>query len=167
MKQYEKLYNKNIENAFNDYMNSINLEPIDYLAFGIQNNENFTSTSIMSNQEWQKEFCRLELYKYDPIRKCAFYSKKKVVPFDEIDCSDSSGSYVMKLRRKYKIKDGIIFIERNHRYNVLLTLGTSFSKFNASNFIDNKIPECINVLYDLKRIIIKNMHIYHNKNENI
>jgi hypothetical protein len=155
IKSYSPITRDISKQTFFDYINELDLPEIDYFAIGIQNPKSRKSMSLMSLPEWQKQFTENQYAEYDPIRKVTFNTSRKVIPFAEVDYSDSYGKEIMHQRANFGIKNGLILVERLPHYNYMITLGTEFSKFDAFFFL-RKYNDTLNYLKsDLIKIITK------------
>jgi hypothetical protein len=164
---YKSLQTIDTYEVFLDYINSLSIPVIDYIAIGVQDTITNTSASMMSRPEWQKAFCELNLAEHDPIRKASFNSSSKMFAFDEVDCKDSHGKEVMKQRKLFGIENGLILMERNLGFNFMLTLGTGYKNFNSYKyFVDNHLAIHI-VFKDLINLLSPITKEYHNNLSNI
>lgn len=132
---YKPIHNTTTKTTFQSYINSLDIPQIDYFAIGIQNASSKKSMSLMSSPEWQKYFIDNQLAEHDPVRKVTLNTKRTLIPFDEIDFVDNFGKEIMKRRSMMGIKNGIILVQRHPKHNYMITLGTSFSEFDAFDFI--------------------------------
>lgn len=135
IKNYLPILTENTKSIFFDYIDALDIPQIDYFAIGIQNHITKKSISLMSLTEWQKFFVNNQYATYDPLRKITLYTKRNLIPFDQIDYVDNFGKEIMRQRSKFGIKNGIILMQRFEKYNYMITLGTAFSKFDGFDFI--------------------------------
>ena len=157
---YEALDKPDMRSLFTSYFNALDIPVIDYLAIGIQNNINKTSSSLMSNYEWQETFRARELAQHDPIRRTAFNTHCKIFSFDEIDYYDTNGKEVMKQREKHFIENGLVIMDRTLGYNFILTLATGYKNFRAYPFYFENIAAINQIFLDLKQIITPSTEKY-------
>jgi len=138
---------------FHNYLKMMNIPDIDYCAIGIQHPISAKSISIMSLPEWQSHFVYNNYANFDPIRKSVLYSQRTIIPISEIDHVDNFGREIMLQRKKMGIIDGLIFVEREEKYNYMITLATGYKKFNYLDFLI-KYNNCIKLIKrDLIEII--------------
>ncbi len=152
--KYTPLDKHDLRRVFLDYIQSIDIPCIDYVAIGIQDNLSKTSASIMSNLEWQEEFKSLGLDEDDPLRNAAFNIKNGFFSFDEIDYQNSAGKKVMRQRKLHGINNGFVFMASDTRNNCLLTLGTGYKNFQAHKFLIENKTDISLVFNDLKNLIM-------------
>lgn len=140
---YHILEADSVKKVFFEYINALEIPIIDYVAIGVQDTVHMTSTSIMSNSEWQNTFKQLGLAKDDPIRNASFSAKTDFFSFDEIDHQNSRGKEVMKQRRAHEIANGFVIMRRTVGHNFMLTLATGYKNFNSYRFyIDKHLSIC-------------------------
>lgn len=152
---YVPIINTPTKETFNDYIDSLDIPQIDYFAIGLQNTLSKQSISLMSLPEWQDYFSANNLASYDPVRKATLLTKRNIIPFDEIDFVDNFGKEIMRQRSLMGIQNGIVFMERFPKYNYMITLGTSFSKFDSFDFIKKYHDKISLMKSDLIQIIEK------------
>jgi hypothetical protein len=133
--EYTSLDRRDISLDFQTYIKALELPFMDYVAIGVQDTVHKKSTSIMSSDEWQKTFKKLNLAEDDPVRNAAFSTNAKYFSFDEIDCQNSAGREVMRQRKQHGIENGLVFMERRLSYNFMLTLGTDFKDLNTYRYL--------------------------------
>lgn len=145
--EYTSLNRPDLLLDFNAYITALELPYMEYVAIGVQDTIHKVSTSIMSNQTWQKTFKELNLAADDPIRKAAFGSRVSHFSFDEVDHQNSAGQEAMRQRKKHGIENGIVFMRRNLTHNFMLTLGTGFKGFNNYRYLIDYYTN-INLMFD-------------------
>lgn len=160
MNLYNPIITKGTKEHFLDYVSSIDLPQIDYFAIGIQDINKKRSISLMSNEEWQKLFYQNNFSLADPVRRITLLTKRNIIPFSEIDHIDSIGKEIMRQRSLCGIKNGIIFMQRHEKYNHMITLGTSFSHFNAYDFLKRYYAELARFKQELTKIIAKETALF-------
>jgi len=151
--EYKVLDKETVKQEFMDYIGSIKLPIIDYIAIGVQDRLHKTSTSLMSRPEWQKTFQEQGLAKYDPIRRTAFLTKSSIFTFDSVDFGDSMGHAVMQLRKKHDIENGIVLVRREHYFNYMFTLATGYKNFNTHKFISDNYQHLQRICFDLSNLV--------------
>jgi len=134
-KSYSPIITNNTTSTFFDYVDSIDIPQIDYLAIGVQTLRTKKSTSIMSLPEWQKTFVSNNYADSDPLRRAALFTKRNIIPFNEIDYIDNFGKEIMHQRSLMGIKNGIVLMQRLPKHSYMITLGTGYSKFDPYDFI--------------------------------
>lgn len=140
-------------NIFNSYLKLMNVPDIDYCAIGIQHPISGKSISLMSRPEWQHHFIYNNYANSDPIRKSVLHSQRTIIPISEIDHVDNFGKEIMQARKKMGIIDGLILVDREEKYNYMITLATGYNKFDYLEFIQ-KYSSCIKLIKrDLIEII--------------
>lgn len=139
--------------TFFDYINTINIAPIDYFAVGIENEEQKKIISIISRLEWQNYFYNNQIANNDPLIKAKRLTKRYIIPFSEIDYVDSSGKEIMRQRRLHGMKDGILLIHKHLQLKYMVVIATGFSKFNYYTFLSKYYTQLIRLKKDLSKII--------------
>ena len=150
---YKPVFNHEHRRIFAAYINALNIADIDYFAIGFQDTIFRKSFSLMSNLEWQKFFKAQGYAAYDPIRKAAFGCNRNFFSFDHIDYGDNLGKEIMRQRKLHHIVKGLVMMERHLGHNYMLTLATSYSKFNAFEFYMKHCKNLLVLFHDLKKII--------------
>jgi hypothetical protein len=154
-KVYNPILSKETQDTFHEYVSYLEIPEIDYFAIGIQNKLTGKSISIMSRPEWQECFVKNQFANDDPIRKAALETGRNLFAFDEVSIQSSLEEEIMRMRKSYEIKDGIILMQRLPLYNFMITLGTGFSKFDKSTFLEENFQDLHNIKRDLIKIIEK------------
>jgi Autoinducer binding domain len=139
--------------TFFDYVNAIKLFPIDYFAVGLGNPNKREFTSLISRPEWQQHIEKQQLAGKDPLIKVLFNSPRKIIPFSEVDYVDSSGKEVMRQRRRYGIKGGIILRHQTKNIEYMIMLATGFSRFDYYAFLKKHHAKLHRLKHDLVQII--------------
>jgi hypothetical protein len=122
--KYETFNHQDTQRVFSEYVNYLQMPLIDYVAIGVQNTINKTSTSLMSRPDWQKFFKTMDIAEHDPIRKAAFNTHAKIFSFEDVDHQNTYGREVMRQRRLHGIENGIVIMKRELGHNFMLTLAT-------------------------------------------
>lgn len=112
----------------------------------------------MSLPEWQEHFIDNQYADYDPVRRVTLYTKRNLIPFQEIDFVDNFGKEIMRQRTRMGIKNGIILMQRFQKFNYMITLVTGFSKFDAFDFIKRYHDRIFLIKTDLINIIEKDAY---------
>ena len=157
---YSPILSENTKQTFFDYVDSLDIPQIDYFAIGMQNMVNKRSISLMSLPEWQKHFVDNQYADYDPLRRATLYTKRKLIPFHEIDFVDNFGKKIMQQRTVMGIKNGIILVRRFPKFNYMITFGTGFSKFDAFDFIKRYHDRIYLIKNDLINLIEKDARTF-------
>lgn len=157
---YLPISTETTKNTFFSYINSVDIPQIDYFAIGVQNMADKRSISLMSREEWQNIFTNNQYAMHDPVRRATLLTKRKIIPFNEIDFIDNYGREIMRQRALMEIKNGIIFVRRSLKFNYMITLGTNFSKFNAFDFIKRYHDKIILLEQDLTKLIEKDKNLF-------
>lgn len=145
--KYKALEQVNLRNVFLSYVDALEIPIIDYVAIGVQDTIYNNSTSLMSREDWQTTFKKLNLANYDPVRKAAFNIKSNLFAFDELDYQDEFGKEVMRQRKLHQIENGFVIMRKNLGYNFMLTLATGFKNFRPYRyFLENETA--INKVFD-------------------
>src|SRR3990167_709622 len=152
---YSPILTDTTKQTFFEYIGSLNIPQIDYFAIGLQNIVTKKSISLMSLPEWQKHFMDNQYADYDPVRRITLYTKRNLIPFHEIDFVDNFGKEIMQQRKMIGIKNGIVLMQRFAKFNYMITLGTSFSKFDAFDFIKKYHDRVYLIKTDLTTLIKK------------
>lgn len=158
--KYRSLYNDHIHSTFMRYFNALEMPIIDYIAIGVQDTIHKTSASLMSLQEWQSTFSRLEFAEHDPIRKASFNVKANFFTFDEIDYIDTHGKEIMRQRKKHGLANGIVILNRNMTHNFMLTLATGYRNFSAHKFFIDQHLTISKIFNDLITLILPDSKCY-------
>ncbi len=151
--QYQPLNNDELLSIFKDYVDSLQINPIDYFAIGIQNLITKSSTSLMSNKDWQKTFCQLNLAKHDPLRLASFKTPSNTFSFEDLQPSSSEGKEVMRQRKRYGMNSGVVLTKKTAQHKLLLTMATGFKNFKAYRFIADNHVALRRVFADLTQLI--------------
>ncbi len=151
--RYTPIITESTKNTFFDYINSINLAPIDYFAVGIENPTKKQFTSIVSRPDWQELLNKKQFTAKDPLIKCKLFAHRKIIPFSEIDYIDSLGKEIMKQRGLYGIKDGLLFVHNQGQLRHMVMLATGFSKFDHYAFLKKYYSKLDRLKHDLTKII--------------
>lgn len=157
---YCPILTETTKRTFFDYIDSLDIPQIDYFAIGVQNTVTMKSISLMSHQEWQKHFTLNQYAEHDPIRRVTLYTKRNIIPFNEIDFLDNFGKEIMRRRTLMDIKSGIILMKRFEKFNYMITLGTGFSKFDSYDFIRRYHDKISLIKKDLIQLIEKDVNIF-------
>jgi len=157
---YEAIITESTKETFNSYIQCVDIPEIDYFAIGIQNILLKKSISLMSRSEWQNLFVKNNFAPYDPVRKAMLFSKRTIIPFSELDYCSSFGQEIMRQRALEGIKDGIILIKKTGKYNIILTLGTGYSSFDAYDFLKKYHDRIELIKNDIFKIIEKDAKIF-------
>lgn len=154
-KSYCPIIDKSTKDVFMDYTSAVNLPPIDYFAVGIQDILTRKSISLMSRIEWQKTFVDNHYAENDPIRKTVLNTRRNFISLDDIDFFDNFGKEIMRQRALMGIKTGLVFVEKEAQFNLMITLGSEYSKFDTFKFIQNNYTKMMFLKKDLIKIIEK------------
>lgn len=150
---YTALDQERLRQTFLDYVEMLDIPLIDYVAIGLQNTIDRTSSSMMSRLDWQQIFKNMNLAEHDPIRKASFYTRAKIFSFDDIDYLDNQGKEVMRQRRRYDINSGFVVLDRHLGHNFMLTLATGYKNFSAHRFYLDHMEAVNRIFVDLKNLI--------------
>jgi hypothetical protein len=131
---YNTIQNNKVKETFQDYIDALGLQDLDYYAFGIQDTITKTSASLMSRADWQDTFQKNNFAPHDPLRKAVFNTRRNVIFFQDLDTKDSLCKEIMLQRKKHSLNDGIILVERHLGYNFMLTICTGYSKFESYKY---------------------------------
>lgn len=159
MKNYQAILKDELNFNFNDYFDVFKCKSIDYIAVGIQNTVRKTSTSVMSNKDWQITYSEEKLFIQDPLRQSVFNTKKKIIILDQLQASNSFESMVMRKRKKFGIHNGLVFVDRGLGFNILITLGTGYRSFNPISFVRKNIFKLKNIKLDMYRNFSNHINI--------
>lgn len=151
--KYKSISQSTIHDEFMNYVNSLEISIIDYIAFGVQDLIEKKSTSIMSQSEWQNTFKTKFFPENDPVRIAAFNAKSNLFTFDEISCQNSVGAEIMRQRKLHNINNGFVLVEKHMGFNFMLTMATGYKKFAGRNFFFDNHQEITKIMRDLKRLI--------------
>jgi hypothetical protein len=150
---YTPICTESTRSTFFDYINNINIPPIDYFSVGIENNTQKKLTSLISRLEWQIYFDKNQITNNDPLIQAKKLSQRNIIPFSEIDYIDSFGKEVMRQRSLHGMKNGLMLTHKQHHLNYMIVLATGFSKFNHYNFLTKYYTQLIRLKNDLSKII--------------
>lgn len=153
MSKYTPIASNRTKKLFSDYIEHIDLPEIDYFAIGIQSLISKKSMSLMSNDEWQKEFSYNNYAEHDPLRKTTMQTNRTIIPFSEIDYFDNFGAKIMKERSVLGMKSGIVLMQRYTHHNYMITLGTGYTKFDPYDFLKRYSDDLTFFKQDLIKII--------------
>lgn len=153
MDVYKNIPDKEVIDTFHDYIDALGVKNLDYYAFGIQDTILKTSASVMSREEWQKVFIANEFAAHDPLRKAVFNTRRSVIFFQDLDTKDAISKEIMTQRKKYELGHGIILVERQLRYNLMLTICSNFSKFDAYDYYMKNAGVLTKIFDDFKLIM--------------
>lgn len=154
---YTPIRTESTRSTFFDYINNINITPIDYFAVGIEDPAQKKLTSLISRLEWQIYFDKNQLTNHDPLIK-ARLSQRNIIPFSEIDYIDSFGKEVMRQRSLHGIKNGLMFIHKQRYLNYMIVLATGFSKFNHYSFLTKYYTQLTRLKNDFSKLIEREMN---------
>lgn len=152
---YLPIVDESTKNVFMDYTSAVNLSPIDYFAVGIQDILTRKSISLMSRIEWQKIFVDNHFAENDPVRKTVLNTRRNFISLDEIDFFDNFGKEIMRQRAMMGIKTGLVLVEKVAQFNLMITLGTEYSKFDILKFIKSNHLKITFLKRDFIKIIEK------------
>ncbi|MCH9636905.1 hypothetical protein A1D18_05520 [Candidatus Rickettsiella isopodorum] len=150
---YTPISTESTRSTFFDYINNVNLPPIDYFSVGIEDYGQKKITSLISRLEWQIYFDKNQITNNDPLIKAKKLSQRKIIPFSEIDYIDSFGKEVMRQRSLHGMKNGLMLIHKQHHINYMIVLATGVSKFNHFSFLTKYYTQLIRLKNDLSKII--------------
>lgn len=150
---YTPIRTESTLSTFFDYINNINIPPIDYFAVGIESHVQKKLISLISRLEWQVYFDKNQLTHNDPLIQAKKLSQRNIIPFLEIDYIDSFGKEVMKQRSLHGMKNGLMLIHKQHQLNYMIVLATGFSKFNHYSFLTKYYTQLARLKNDLSKII--------------
>ncbi|MES2998676.1 MAG: hypothetical protein V4700_05070 [Pseudomonadota bacterium] len=155
---YTPIITESTKNTFFDYINSIKIDSIDFYSVGIANTAQKKFSSITSQLDWQTIFYKKQFGKHDPLTKANLFSRRKIVPFSEVDYIDSSGKEVMRQRRLHGISNGLTFIHKEKQLKYMIMLTTGFSKFDHFTFLKKYYSKLDRLTHDLTKIIENDIH---------
>jgi hypothetical protein len=156
--RYIPIVTESTKHTFLDYINSVNLAPIDYFAVGVASIAQQQFTSITSRFDWQDYFHKKHFAGKDPLIKAKLFAHRKIIQFAEIDYIDSLGKEIMKQRGLYGIKDGLLFVQNQGQLRYMVMLATGFSKFNHYAFLKKHYNKLDRLKHDLTKIIERDTH---------
>jgi len=139
--------------AFHQYFDNMDDPFIDYLALGIQNLHDKTSTAIMSRQNWQDEFYKNEYAEFDPLRKTVLSTPRTIFSIDDIDYCDKRGAEIMQRRHYHDIRGGFVLVKRMFSHNIMITCATGYSKFDFGEYLAKYSANIKRLQDDLHKII--------------
>ena len=151
--RYIPIVTESTTHTFFDYINAVKLAPIDYFAVGIENTAQQQFTSLTSRPDWQDFFNKKQFANKDPLIKAKLFTHRKIIPFSEIDYIDSLGKEIMKQRRLYGIKDGLLLVHNKGQLRYMVMLATGFSKFDHYAFLKKYYSKLGRLKHDLTQII--------------
>jgi hypothetical protein len=157
MKNYQAILKDELNFNFQDYFDIFECKSIDYIAVGVQDTIRKTSTSAMSNREWQLTYSKEKLFIQDPLRQSVFNTKKQIIILDQLQSSNSFESMVMETRKKFGICNGLVLVDRGLGFNVLITIGTGYKSFNPISFFRKNIFEINNMKLNIYNKLKNNM----------
>lgn len=160
MNRYNPIITDTTDKIFLDFIDSLDIPQIDYFAIGVQDIIKKTSISLMSLKEWQKHFIENHYAEHDPIRRATLYTKRNLIPFQEIDYVDNFGKEIMRQRTLMGIKNGIILMKRFDKFNYMITLGTGFSKFDSFDFIRRYHDRIELIKHDFIQLVEKDARFF-------
>jgi hypothetical protein len=155
---YIPILTESTKNTFFDYINAIKLTPIDYFAVGVENDAKKQFTSLISRPDWQEYIHKKQFADKDPLIKAKIFSRRRLVPFSEIDHIDSVGREIMKQRAAHEIKDGLMLIQKKGQLKYMVMLATGFSKFDYFTFLKKYYSKLDRLKHDLTKIIERDIH---------
>lgn len=150
---YTPISTESTRTTFFDYINNINIAPIDYFAVGIENQAQKKITSIISRLEWQNYFYANQIANNDPLIKAKRLSQRNILPFSEIDYIDSFGKEIMRQRALHGMRNGLMLIHQQQHLKYMIVLATGFSKFNHYAFLSKYYTQLTRLKKDLSKII--------------
>jgi hypothetical protein len=150
---YTPISTESTRSTFFDYINNINIPPIDYFAVGIENHAQKKLTSLISRLEWQVYFDKNQITNNDPLIQAKKLAQRNIIPFSEIDHLDSLGKEVMRQRSLHGMKNGLMLIHKQHNLNYMIVLATGLSKFNHFSFLTKYYTQITRLKNDLTKII--------------
>lgn len=150
---YTPICAESTRSTFFDYINTINIHPMDYFAVGIENAAQKKLTSLISRLEWQTYCDKNQIANNDPLIKAKKLSKRNIIPFSEIDSIDSFGKEIMRQRSLHGMKNGLMLIHKQYPLSAMIVLATGFSKFNHFSFLTKYYTQLTRLKNDLSKII--------------
>lgn len=150
---YSPISTESTRSTFFDYISNINISPIDYFAIGIENRAKKKLISLISRLEWQIYYDKNQIINNDPLIQARKLSKRNIIPFSEIDYIDSHGKEIMRQRRLYGMKNGLMLTHHQHHLNYIIVLATEVSKFNHYKFFTKYYNQLTRLKNDLSKII--------------
>ena len=152
--EYAVLEQKELRTLFLDYIESLEIPLIDYVAIGVQDNLHRTSTSMMSRPDWQSTFKKGGFAKFDPIRKASFNTRNRFFAFEDVNPEDSFGKEIMLQRKRHEIENGMVIMDRQLGHNFMLTLATGYKNFKPHQYyLDYK--GVISKIFDDLKLMVK------------
>ena len=155
---YTPINTESTRTTFFDYINNINVSPIDYFAVGIEDQTQKKLISLISRLEWQVYFDKNQITNNDPLIKAKRLSQRNILPFSEIDYIDSFGKEIMRQRILHGMKNGLLFIHKQQHLKYMIVLATGFSKFNHYSFLSKYYIQLTRLKNDLTKIIERDIH---------
>lgn len=150
---YTPITTETTKAVFFDYISTIKLDPIDYFAVGLENSAQKKFTSLISRPDWQEHLFKKQLIRNDPLIKAKILSQRNIIPFSEIDYVDSLGMEVMRQRRLFGIKNGLLLIHKKGALKYMVILATGASKFDHCAFLKKYYAKLGRLKHDLTKII--------------
>lgn len=151
---YAPISTESTRSTFFDYINNINISPIDYFSVGIENHAKKKLTSLISRLEWQIFYCdKNQIINNDPLIQARKLSQRNIIPFSEIDFIDSYGKEIMRQRRLHGMRNGLILTHKQHDLHYIIVLATGLSKFNHYSFLTKYYNQLTRLKNDLTKII--------------
>lgn len=150
---YTPISTESTRSTFFDYINNINIPPIDYFAVGIENHAQKKLTSLISRLEWQIYCDKNQIINNDPLIQARKLSQRSIIPFSEIDHVDSYGKEIMRQRALHGMRNGLMLTHKQYHLNYIIVLATGFSKFNHYNFFTKYYNQITRLKNDLTKII--------------
>ncbi|WP_342147543.1 hypothetical protein [Rickettsiella endosymbiont of Aleochara curtula] len=150
---YTPIRTESTRSTFFDYINNINIPPIDYFSVGIEDHTKKKLISLASRLEWQIYFDKNQITNNDPLIQAKKLSQRNIIPFSEIDYLDSSGKEVMRQRSLHGMKNGLMLIHKQDHLDYMIVLATGISKFNHYSFLTKYYTQLTRLKNDLSKII--------------
>lgn len=150
---YAALDRGDLRGLFLDYVQSLEIPLIDYVAIGVQDNIHRNSTSMMSREDWQSLFKKNGFAQFDPIRLASFTTKTHFFAFEDVSCQDSFSKEIMRQRKKYEIENGLVIMDRQLGHNFMLTLATGYKGFKPHKFYLDYRSSIAKIFDELKEMV--------------
>ncbi|TLY48667.1 MAG: hypothetical protein E6K54_01345 [Gammaproteobacteria bacterium] len=150
---YAPISTESTRSTFFDYINNINIPPIDYFAVGIENYAQKKLTSLISRLEWQIYYSKNQIINNDPLIQAIKLSQRNIIPFSEIDYVDSYGKEIMKQRTLHGMRNGVMITHKQQHLNYIIVLATGLSNFNHYKFLTKYYNQLTRLKTDLSKII--------------
>lgn len=157
---YAPISTESTRSTFFDYINNINIHPIDYYAVGIENQTKKKLTSLISRLEWQVFVNKNQIINNDPLIQALKLSQRSIIPFSEIDYIDSFGKEIMRQRTLHGMKHGLMLTHKQCHFKYMIVLATGVSKFNHYKFFTKYYNQLIRLKNDLSKIIEREGPLY-------